>query len=109
MAANMIEHFDVAGANVEALGAFYNGLFGWEIAPRGPGYAQVATEGLRGALVEAPTPSVTIGVTVADLKESLARAERLGGAIVMPATDNGWVMKAQVRDPSGNVVTLIQK
>jgi len=26
----------------------------------------------------------------------------------MPATDNGWVTKAQVSDPAGNLVTLIQ-
>jgi hypothetical protein len=26
----------------------------------------------------------------------------------MPATDNGWVHKAQVRDPAGNLLTLIQ-
>jgi hypothetical protein len=24
-------------------------------------------------------------------------------------TDNGWVRKAQVRDPAGNILTLIQK
>jgi hypothetical protein len=26
----------------------------------------------------------------------------------MPPTDNGWVTKAQVTDPAGNIVTLIQ-
>jgi hypothetical protein len=32
-----------------------------------------------------------------------------GGDVVMPVTDNGWVRKAQVRDPAGNILTLIQK
>jgi hypothetical protein len=26
----------------------------------------------------------------------------------MPPTDNGWVVKAQIRDPAGNLLTLIQ-
>jgi hypothetical protein len=29
--------------------------------------------------------------------------------VVMPATDNGWVVKAQVADPAGNLVTLIAR
>jgi predicted enzyme related to lactoylglutathione lyase len=28
---------------------------------------------------------------------------------VMPVTDNGWVRKAQVADPAGNIITLIQE
>jgi predicted enzyme related to lactoylglutathione lyase len=39
----------------------------------------------------------------------LAQVDALGGAITMPATDNGWVRKGQVRDPAGNILTLIQK
>ena len=35
-------------------------------------------------------------------------AGRAGGAVVMEPTDNGWVTKAQVTDPAGNVVTLIE-
>ena len=27
----------------------------------------------------------------------------------MPPTDNGWVVKAQVRDPAGNTLTLIEQ
>jgi len=26
----------------------------------------------------------------------------------MPPTDNGWVAKAQLQDPAGNLVNLIQ-
>lgn len=46
---------------------------------------------------------------VPDLDAALARIGSVGGGVVMPATDNGWVRKAQVRDPAGNVLTLIQK
>ncbi|GAA1500886.1 hypothetical protein GCM10009827_008120 [Dactylosporangium maewongense] len=106
-----IVHFDIHGAAPEsAQHRFYAGLFGWQVSPRGPGYAQVSTGegGLRGALVDAETPSVTVGVAVADLDAAVARAVALGGAVTMPPTDNGWVVKAQVTDPSGNLVTLIQ-
>jgi len=46
---------------------------------------------------------------VDDLDAALVRAGELRGVIAMPATDNGWVRKGQVRDPAGNVLTLIQK
>ncbi|MFF5233729.1 VOC family protein [Dactylosporangium sp. NPDC000521] len=106
-----IVHFDIHGAAPEsAQHRFYADLFGWQVTPRGPGYAQVSTGegGLRGALVDGETPSVTVGVAVPDLDAAVARAVALGGAVTMPPTDNGWVVKAQVTDPSGNPVTLIQ-
>jgi predicted enzyme related to lactoylglutathione lyase len=107
---NAIVHFDISGPNEHAVRSFYQDLLGWKVDPQGPGYALVETpSGLRGSLVEAEAPQVTLGVSVVDLATAVAEAERLGGAIVMPPTDNGWVVKAQVRDPAGNVVTLIQQ
>ena len=52
--------------------------------------------------------SYTIGVVVQDLDRALAQAEALGGSVAMPRTDNGYVVKGQVADPAGNLVTLIQ-
>ncbi|CAN5601629.1 hypothetical protein BH24ACT24_BH24ACT24_09620 [soil metagenome] len=49
-----------------------------------------------------------MGVTVPDLDAALAVAAAAGGGVVMPATDNGWVVKGEVTDPVGNRVTLIQ-
>jgi predicted enzyme related to lactoylglutathione lyase len=48
-------------------------------------------------------------VAVADLDAAIERAVALGGTVTMPPTDNGWVVKAQVADPAGNPVTLIQQ
>jgi hypothetical protein len=104
-----VGHFDVAGADLDSLSAFYTEIFGWEVQPRGPGYAQLETPSLRGALVETPQPSLTLGVVVADLDAALAHVERCGGAVTMPAMDNGWVRKAQITDPAGNTLTLIQQ
>jgi predicted enzyme related to lactoylglutathione lyase len=106
---NGIGHFDIAGPDPEALHRFYAGVFGWEVDEQGPGYALVGTPAGApdGAVLEADERSITIGVVVPDLDRALADAEARGGQVVMPATDNGWVVKAQVADPAGNLVTLI--
>ena len=104
-----IVHFDVHGEPESTQHAFYSTLFGWEVTPRGPGYALVTTGGgLRGALVEGDAPGVTFGVGVPDLAAAVEQAVALGGTVVMPPTDNGWVRKAQVTDPAGNAINLIQ-
>jgi predicted enzyme related to lactoylglutathione lyase len=105
-----IVHFDIAGADAAQLSSFYTGLFGWQADPRGPGYTLLNTpEGsANGAVVESPQTSLVMAIAVRDLNTALESAKRLGGKVVMPATDNGWVNKAQITDPAGNVVTLIE-
>lgn len=111
---NAIGHFDVAGPDMEKLGHFYSAVFGWRVDPKGPGYAMLKTpDGTPGgALVEAvefdQPPSLTIGVIVNDLDQTLRSATQAGGLVVMPKVDNGWVKKAQISDPAGNCVTVIQ-
>jgi len=61
-----------------------------------------------GAIVESPDSRVTLGVVVADLDGAVSRATELGGQVLMPPTDNGWVTRALVADPSGNTLSLIQ-
>ena len=110
MTENAIVHFDISGPEEDGLRLFYGELLGWKVDPQGPGYALVDTPGgLRGSLIEAESAQVTIGVGVPDLEKALRESERLGGTVVMPATDNGWVVKGQVRDPGGNLLTLIQQ
>jgi predicted enzyme related to lactoylglutathione lyase/DNA-binding transcriptional ArsR family regulator len=103
-------HFDIAGPDLEALGTFYASVFKWSIDSRGPGYTLVQTPagGPNGALVESDEPALTIGIVVPDLDRTLATATTHGGKITMPITDNGWVKKAQIIDPVGNCLTLIQ-
>ncbi len=76
----------------------------------GPGYAQLGTpEGVaNGALVESDDAAFTVGIVVSELSAALAAAVAHGGSVVLPATDNGWVKKAQIADPAGNRVTLLQ-
>lgn len=105
-----IVHFEFAGPDEQSLHSFYADLLGWTVKPIGPGYALVETPdgSPNGALREAETVGVTIGVEVRDLDAAVARGVELGGSIVMPPTDNGYVNKAQLADPAGNVVTLIE-
>ena len=105
-----IGHFDVAGPDIGTLAPFYASVFGWTVQPRGPGYAQLQTPAgsADGALVEQEQPAITLGIVVPNLAAALGDTQRLGGSVVMPATDNGWVRKAQVRDPAGNLLTLIE-
>jgi predicted enzyme related to lactoylglutathione lyase len=107
---NGIGHFDIAGPDLAPLSAFYSTVLGWQVTPRGPGYGMITTpEGSpNGALLEAETASLTVGVVVPDLTAALSATQSNGGTIAMPLTDNGWVKKAQVRDPAGNLLTLIQ-
>lgn len=104
-------HFDVCGPDIDSLASFYRDVLGWAPQPRGPGYASLDTPPgtVRGALVESETTAITIGIVVPDLDATLARVARCDGRIHMPPTDNGWVRKAQVRDPAGNLITLIEE
>jgi predicted enzyme related to lactoylglutathione lyase len=107
---NSVGHFDIAGPDAAVLGGFYGSVFGWELNPRGPGYVLLGTPGgtVNGAVVESQTPGLTLGIVVSSLEQSLKSTVDHGGEVVMPVTDNGWVRKAQIRDPAGNVLTLIE-
>lgn len=108
--ANTIAHFDVAGPDLEALGTFYEQVLGWQAEAKGPGYSLLRTPegGPDGALVEAEPGSLTVGIVVDDLDAAVEIAAQMG-TVEMPPTDNGWVTKAQVRDPAGNLLTLIAR
>ena len=106
-----IVHFDVAGPDEAALHRFYAGVLDWRVEPQGPGYALVRTPegGPDGAVVEGSDASLTLGVAVDDLEATVARVTELGGEVLMPPTDNGWVIKALVVDPAGNRLSLIAR
>ena len=106
---NAIVHFDICGPEEAGLSRFYAELLGWSVTPQGPGYALVDTPGgLRGSIVGSEAQKLAIGVQVTNIEHAVGAATRLGGEVVMPPTDNGWVTKAEIRDPAGNPLTLIQ-
>lgn len=108
---NSICHFDISGPEFEPLKSFYSRVFGWKLDDKGPGYALVGTPSLKlgGAIIDAEDAALTIGIAVNDLDAAIALVVQAGGTVVMPRTDNGWVIKGQVTDPAGNRLTLIQK
>ncbi|MDG5487666.1 VOC family protein [Sphingomonas sp. BGYR3] len=107
---NGIGHFDICGPDIGALQDFYQGVFGWQIMQKGPGYALAGTPAgtANGALTEAEEAKVTIGIVVADIEAALGQAVKHGGSVTMPVVDNGWVRKAMLADPAGNQITVIQ-
>jgi predicted enzyme related to lactoylglutathione lyase len=102
---------DISGPEFESLKVFYSKAFGWKVDEKGPGYALVGTPSsqMGGAIIDTEEAALTIGIAVDDLDTAIASAVQGGGSIVMPKTDNGWVIKGQVTDPVGNRLTLIQK
>ncbi len=104
-----LAHFEILGPDDGSLVAFYRDLLDWPTDSQGPGYTLVRPEGgPDGAIVESPDSRITLGVTVADLDTVVARVTELGGQVLMPPTDNGWVTRALVADPNGNTLSLIQ-
>lgn len=104
-----LAHFEISAPDDQALVSFYAQLLGWPTDPKGPGYTLVQPEhGPAGAIVESPENRITLGVTVDDLDALVARVVELGGQVLMPPTDNGWVTKALIADPGGNALSLIQ-
>ncbi|HEX9683894.1 MAG TPA: VOC family protein [Acidimicrobiales bacterium] len=104
-----IVHFEIVGPDDEPLRRFYRQVLEWDAQPMGPGYSLITTPdgSPDGAITEGESAELTIGVEVPDLAGALASAVEHGGQVVMPAADNGWVVKAKVADPAGNIVTLI--
>jgi predicted enzyme related to lactoylglutathione lyase len=106
-----IAHFEIQGPEDGRIAAFYNLLLGWPTAPRGPGYTLIDGEatGIGGAIADAPEERIVLGVSVSDLDATVARVTELGGEVLMPPTNNGWVTKAIVKDPAGNHLSLISQ
>lgn len=107
---NPVVHFEFAGPDEQSLHAFHRGVFGWTVKSMGPGYALVETPAgsPNGALREAESPELTLGIGVTDLTDVMAKAIQLGGTVVMEPLDNGFVTKAKIADPAGNIITLIE-
>ncbi len=97
--------------------AFYTSLFDWKVNADNPlGYRMIETgsdRGIDGGIwpaPEAPHSSVQLFVAVDDVDEYLAKAEKLGGTIVIPkqVLPEGDEM-AVLLDPEGMCVALAKE
>ena len=112
-----IVHFEIMGRDPAKLREFYSALFGWKIdVNEAMNYALIQPgiggpePGPGGGIGQADHPFVTVYVQVVDLKDTLAKAESMGGKTVMPPMDvPGGPTMAQFADPEGNVVGLVKQ
>jgi hypothetical protein len=110
--------FEIHAKDQEKLAGFYREMFEWNIAPGNiPGFLSIEhgvgapPEGISGVIAPASDQSrVSLVIQVADLEDSLAHAEELGGNVLMRPIDvpQGPTV-ARIADPEGNVVTLVQQ
>jgi predicted enzyme related to lactoylglutathione lyase len=113
MSGHFICHVDISASNLEGAGKFYESLFGWKIQPIMETYSTFATgEGPGGGFSQVDNQMVRAGemlvyVSTDDIDASLAKAESLGGKMVVPKTEIptvGWF--GIFSDPTGNKIAL---
>ncbi len=109
--------FELWITDVDEAKTFYGKLFGWTFTPLTeyhPDYWLIDAgegRGTVGALWPtdaAPSDSgAVVYFAVADLRETIGAAERLGGSLVREPTDIGdGTSFAWIRDPGGNLLGL---
>jgi hypothetical protein len=109
-----VVHFEIISNMAEKLQEFYSKVFGWSVDTNNPmNYGIVNTNagtGINGGIgpVMQGNPYVAIYVAVPSLDDTLEKAQKLGGTVMMPAME---VMPdltiAFVGDPEGNGIGLI--
>jgi uncharacterized protein len=109
-----VVHWELVAADLERQATFYRELFNWqigegEVRPIPPGLGG-PEPGPAGHLRAGRHPGLSLYVQVRDLRQSLARAEALGGRRLRePFTSPGGVDLAIIQDPEGNRVVLVQQ
>jgi hypothetical protein len=109
-----VTHFEVLGADADALQRFYAEAFGWQMQDvmGGSYYMADAGSGIKGGVGAAPpggSGHVTFYVEVDDPAAALAKVSQLGGKTVQEPMDvpNGPTI-ALFADPEGHVVGLVK-
>jgi uncharacterized protein len=107
--------WQIRGRDAKKLTEFYKAMFAWEADTSnamGVSFMQTGPGGPPnvGGTIFPGEPAVMIYVQVADIRASLAQAVELGGKRVQEPFDvpNGPTV-AQIADPEGNLVGLVQQ
>jgi predicted enzyme related to lactoylglutathione lyase len=111
-----VVRFEIMGGKGNQLEDFYKELFGWKIDSNNP---------MRYGMVETGTPGginggvggsqdgksrVSVYIEVDDLDAILAKAEKLGGKIILPSSQvPDGPRLAMFADPAGNISGLLGK
>ena len=104
----------IRARNPEASKEFYAQMFNWPIGegpimgiPAGVGAPEAGPAGL---IIQSDAPGVTLFIQVLDLAASLEKAKALGGSVITQPFDvPGGPTIAQVADPEGNPIGLVQQ
>jgi predicted enzyme related to lactoylglutathione lyase len=108
-----IVHVELSANDFDSAGKFYSELFGWQVQhhPEMQYSTFMAEGGPGGGFAKAgentPAGKTTVYVGTDDIDATLAKAEQLGGKILMPKMEipnTGWMGLFQ--DPTGNTVGL---
>ena len=114
MADAKVIHFEIVGKDGAALQRYYSDLFGWSLDTNHPGGYGMTDESTGpvvgiGSTPDGSTGHVTGYVTVASIDQTLAKAQTLGGSIVMPKfSPDGNAQLALVADPEGHILGLTE-
>ena len=112
--ARPVVHWAIEAVDPDRQRQFYAALFNWDIAdgpfmPIAPGFGG-PEPGPGGHIQQGERPAVSLYVQVRDVRESLDRAVELGGTIVAePFQFPDQPTLAQIADPEGNAVMLVQQ
>lgn len=112
--ARPVVHWAIDAVDPTGQRAFYSTLFNWDIGdgvfmPVEAGFGG-PEPGPGGHIQPGEKPGVSLYVQVRDLRETLDRAVELGGAIVAePFQLPGTPTLAQITDPEGNPLMLVQQ
>ena len=111
-ATNTVAWFEIGAPDVDAAKAFYGPLFGWSFAPDGP-YTLITAAGAAGPsggifnTGGSIPPYAVFVVQVADVAATAARAEELGGKVVVaPNKLDGGMVVAYLTDLNGSMFAL---
>jgi predicted enzyme related to lactoylglutathione lyase len=109
-------YLEIPANAAEDAAAFYSGIFGWKVRPRGDGNLAFDDSGcVSGTWVKegdrTPDERTRVYVMVDSIAEALTEIERAGGRVLTPRTDIGPDMGAftAFADPAGNEFGLYEE
>jgi predicted enzyme related to lactoylglutathione lyase len=115
--ARPVVHWEIRARDPQRMREFYAQMFNWAIGdgpimtiPAGIGGPE---PGPGGHIIPGEARGVILFVQVLDLHASMEQAKSLGGAVTHEPFDApqgpGVVTLAQISDPEGNLITLVQQ
>lgn len=112
---HLITHIELSTKNMEESKKFYSDVFEWKIQDFPEmNYATFEAEGGSGGGFnpisdESPAGSILVYINTPELEITLQKIKAAGGSIIMEGYDIPTVGRmATFKDPTGNVVALLQ-